>query len=392
MTSIIANARLLEAAPGEGPSDILVEDGIVARVTSARGAGASGADRVFDAEGTFAAPGYIDIHTHGGAGSDIMDARAESIEAIARFHLSRGTTSFLATTLTAPLPSIAKAIDALRDFIRSPPSGCAAVLGVHIEGPFLSTANAGAQDKVWLRSPDAEASDFVLANADMIRRVTLAPELEGSLAFIGRLRAAGIGVSAGHDAAVDDEIFAAIEAGLGAVTHIYCCSSGISRRAGPRKHLGLTEIGMADDRLVVEVIADRRAVPDLLFDLIWKAKGRDRICLVSDSVRVAGMPDGEYRLGDSETGVLIEKRGDEASVPALGVYAGSVTTLAQSVRNLVAHNSLPLADAVHMATAVPARLLGLRDRGRLAPGALADINLLDSAGNLLATFIQGERA
>jgi N-acetylglucosamine-6-phosphate deacetylase len=392
MTSTIANARLLDAVPSDGNVDILVENGRVERVAPAGGGRARGEPPVFDAEGAFAAPGYIDIHSHGGAGSDIMDATREAIATVARFHLSRGTTSFLATTLAAPLPSISRTFDALRDFMRSPQPGCAAVLGAHLEGPFLAPGNAGAQDRRWLRTPDAEAADFVLANADLIRRVTLAPELEGGLALIRRLRAAGIGVSAGHDAAIDDEILAAIEAGLDAVTHIYCCSSGISRRAGPRKHLGLTEMGMADDRLVAEVIADRRAVPDLLFDLIWKAKGRDRICLVSDSTRVAGMPDGEYRLGDAETGILIEKRGDEAYVPALGVYAGSVTDLAQSVRNLVAHNALSLADAVHMATAVPARLLGLPDRGRIAPGMIADLNLIDPAGRVLATFIRGERA
>ncbi len=391
MSLIIANARLLETIPGGGLVDLFIESGRITRITPAGSSGAAGATSRHDAAGAFVAPGYVDIHTHGGMGSDIMDATAEAVATVARFHASRGTTSFLATTLTAPLPAIGRAFDVVREFMRATPAGCAEILGVHLEGPFLSPPNAGAQDKSWLRKPDAAASDFVLANADVIRRVTLAPELEGAIALVKRLKEAGIGVSAGHDMAIDDEIHAAIEAGLDAVTHIYCCSSGISRRTGPRKHLGLTEMGMSDDRLAVEVIADRRAIPDRLFDLIWKAKGRDRICLVSDSVRVAGMPDGEYMLGDAGTGVLIEKLGDEVSVPSLGLYAGSVTSLDQSVRNLVAHNGVSLADAVSMASAVPAGLLGLRDRGRLAEGTVADINILDPAGGLLATFIRGER-
>ena len=373
------------------PVDINVAGGRIESVAPAgRGVGA---DRTFDADGAWVAPGYIDIHTHGGLGADAMDATPEALDEVARFHLAAGTTSFLATTLTAPLPDIARALDALRARAARPGGRPgASILGAHLEGPFLSPRNAGAQDRRFLRGLDEEATAFVLGNADIVRRVTLAPELEGAPAFVARLRSAGIGASAGHDAAVDDEILAAVEAGLDGVTHIFCCSSGISRRSGPRKHLGLTEIGLADDRLTVEVIADRRHTPDALFPLVWRAKGRDRICLVSDSIRVAGLPDGEYALGGAEGGATVLKRGDEASLPGLGLYAGSAISLGQAVRNLVAYAGLSLGDAVHMATAVPARLLGLADRGRVAPGMAADLNLLDPAGRVLATFIGGEPA
>ncbi len=149
---------------------------------------------------------------------------------------------------------------------------------------------------------------------------------------------------------------------------------------------------MSDPRLAVEVIADGRHVPDALFRLILKAKGRDAVCLVSDSIRVAGMPDGEYRLGDPGTEVRVRKDGDEASVPDLGVYAGSVMPLGTMVRRLVAGGAAALADAVYMASTVPARLAGLSDRGRVAEGLLADLNLLEEDGSILRTFLEGRSA
>lgn len=374
----ILNAAIIESGDSRQLFDIFMSEGRIASIVPAGTKKPEGITH--DAKGMWAAPGYIDIHTHGGMGADIMDASQASIARAAAFHLSHGTTSFLATTLTAPFPAIQAAINSVRSY----KSGNGArIAGIHLEGPFLSVANAGAQDKAALRNPDEAGLAFVLANADLVKRITVAPELSGMVDFIGRLRRAGIGISAGHDAAIDEEIEAAIGAGLSCVTHIYCCSSGISRREGPRKHLGLTEIGMADDRLCVEVIADRRHTPDPLFSLIWKAKGRERICLVSDSIRIAGMPDGDYGT--------VEKRGDEASIPSLGVYAGSVSPLAKMVTNIVEHNKITLKDAVYMATAVPARLAGLDDRGSLAEGRLADINILDSKGNVLATFLGGEK-
>ena len=342
---------------------------------------------IIDARGAWAAPGYVDIHTHGGAGSDVMDADPGGLERIARFHLSNGTTTFLATTLTAPLDRIQAALDVVRSYR----GGGARIAGVHLEGPFLSPANAGAQEKRHLRVPDDQARKFIAANADVLRRITIAPELPGALELIEECAARGIGVSAGHDASVDDELAAAIEKGLSCVTHIYCCSSTISRRTGPRKHLGLTEVGMSDPRLAVEVIADGRHIPDALFRLILKAKGRDAVCLVSDSIRVAGMPDGEYRLGDAGTEVRVRKEGDEASIPDLGVYAGSVMPLGTMIRRLVSGGAASLADAVYMASTVPARLAGLSDRGRIVEGARADINLLEEDGGIRRTFLGGQQ-
>jgi N-acetylglucosamine-6-phosphate deacetylase len=401
-----ASARQIAAAGGKAGRpplhDIFIEEGRITAITSAGNRKPAGV--VTDARGAWAAPGFIDIHTHGGLGADVMDRDPEALAKLARFQLSRGVTSFLATTLTAPLADIEAAICRARAFwgaqfsaeplaamVPCARTDCARLAGVHLEGPCLSAKNSGAQDAALLRVPDSDATAFVLDAADVVRRITIAPDLPGAIDFIRAAKSAGIGVSGGHDNAIDDEIYPAMEAGMDCVTHIYCCSSTISRRDGPRKHLGLTEIGMADNRLSVEAIADGLHVPDSLFSLILKAKGADKVCLVSDSLRVAGMPDGEYRLGDSEKGLVVEKRGGEVSVPGLGVYAGSSTDVGAMVVRVVANCEVPLRDAVLMATAVPARLAGLTDRGILAVGKLADINLLEDDGSVAATFLGGIR-
>ncbi|MCX7027482.1 MAG: amidohydrolase family protein [Spirochaetes bacterium] len=401
--SLIINARILEDEDLGALHDIFMSGGLIKSIRPAGSAPPRCEPRgeVTDAGGAWVAPGFVDIHTHGGMGADVMDEDADALGKIARFHLGQGTTTFLATTLTAPLAEIQGAIDRVRVYRDGTASGdgtradClprgSRIAGVHLEGPFLSPRNAGAQDLRCLRVPDGEGTDFILRNVDLVRRLTIAPDLPGAVECIAAAAAAGIGVAAGHDASIEEEIYAAIGAGLESVTHIYCCSSGISRREGPRKHLGLTEVGMADDRLTVEVIADGLHTPEALFSLIWKAKGPDRICLVSDSIRVAGMPDGEYRLGDAKNGQLVIKSGREVSIPGLGVYAGSATTIAEMVVRVVGRCGLPLGDVVHMATAVPARLARLYDRGSLAEGKLADINILKEDGSVRLTFLGGER-
>ena len=381
---LITNCRLYDAGATEPLRDVLIRDGEIVGIGSA-----GGAAEILDAGGRILAPGLIDVHIQGAGGADVLDATPEALQTISRTCARFGVTGFLATTVYKPGQEnrhLSVAAECIGQDL-----GGARLLGVHLEGPFLSTANAGAQERHYLRNPDAEGRAFVLANADVVRRITLAPELPGALELIEECTERGIRVSAGHDAAIDDEIAAAMARGLDCVTHIYCCSSSISRRVGPRKHLGLTEIGMADARLSVEVIADGRHIPDALFSLILRAKGRDSVCLVSDSIRVAGLPDGEYLLGDAETGTLVRKEGEEASVPALGVYAGSVMPLGAMVRRLVSGGVVALADAVHMATAVPARLSGLADRGRLEEGSLADINVLGEDGGIRLTLLGGER-
>jgi len=379
----IAGGRLIIGGAVAGPRDMIIDEGRIIDIKAA-GSLAPGGD-ILDAKGLFVAPGYIDVHFHGARGADVMDASSASLEEIALYQLEHGTTSYLATTMTAGLPEIQKAIDAVRNH-RGPG---ARLLGVHLEGPFFTAPNAGAQDRERLHAIDDEGLAFLAANKDVIRRVSFSPELERSADLVRLCLTGSISVSAGHDAAIDDEILPLVEAGLECVTHIYCCSSTVGRRKDSRKHLGLTELGLLDDRLFVEVIADRRHTPDLLFDLILKAKSHSRICLVSDSVKYAGLPDGMYPLRGEGEPIIVRKSGDEAVLFPHGPYAGSVTPLDRAVMNIVACNRVALAQAVYMATEVPARLLRLEDRGALRPGALADINILDRDGSIVYTILGG---
>jgi len=341
---------------------------------------------VLDGRGLYACAGFIDIHSHGGYGFDTMDGTAEALDKISEFHIDNGVTSFLATTLTASFSSIQKAID----IVRKHRTRHGRVIGVHLEGPFLSRQNRGAQPEEYLAVPDEESIQFIIKNSDVIKLITVSPDVKGIDRLIKECVKRGIIVSGGHDCAIETEIDEAINSGMTNVTHIYCCSSGISRRDTPQKHIGLTQIGLLDDRLWVEVIADGCHVPDRLFDFIYKCKGYKKICLVSDSLRAAGMPKGDYMLGGKDDGVEIEVAGNVALVKGSNRVAGSVTPVSKMVERLVARSAVPLEEAIYMVTQSPASSLGISDRGSIECGKLADINLVNSSGKVKATILDGK--
>lgn len=224
----------------------------------------------------------------------------------------------------------------------------------------------------------------------MVKRVTLAPNLDGAADFCRKATQKGIQVSLGHDDSIDDEIYACLDNGADSVTHMYNCTSRPSRRTTPKKHLGLTEVGLIDERVTAEVIADDRHVPNALFKMIYKLKGSDGICLVSDSLSVAGMPEGDYYLGSGESKQKIRIDDGVAILPDLNTYAGSITPVGKMAQNLFGCG-IPLGECIDMCTLVPARLLKLKDVGVLAVGKRADINVLDDGLNILDTYLGGVR-
>jgi len=387
----IINVRIINNACTSEESYIKIEDGIITEIGpmssfSKNSNNVPDSGDVLDGSGLYACAGYIDIHSHGGYGFDIMDGTAEALDKISEFHLDNGVTSFLATTLTASFSSIQKAIDNVRKH-----KTChGRVIGVHLEGPFLSRRNRGAQPEEYLAVPDEESIQFVIKNSDVIKLITVSPDVMGIDRLIKECVKRGIAVSGGHDCAIDTEIDDAINSGMTNVTHIYCCSSGISRRDTPQKHIGLTQIGLLDDRLWVEVIADGCHVPDRLFDFVYKCKGYKKICLVSDSLRAAGMPKGNYMLGSKEDGVEMEVAGDVALIKGSNRFAGSITPVSKMVERLVARGGVPLEEAVYMVTQAPASSLGISDRGSVECGKLADINLVDNAGKVKVTVLDGK--
>ena len=289
MKKTIVNVRPFSEGKIKSKCSIVVEDGRIVSV------GNMIMGDVIDGGGMIACAGYIDIHTHGGWGKDCMEPTYEAIDTVAKYHLSTGITSFCPTTMTADIADVEAALANMRSY----KTNGARLAGAHLEGPFLSSKAAGAHPLDKLLNPDKSNTAFITRNRDMVRRITVAPDLAGAPFVTALCSSLGIQVSIGHDGSIDDEIYACIEAGASSVTHMGNCTSHASRRyPSPKKHLGLFETALADDRLVCEVIADDRHVPDPLFKIFYRLKGKDGICFVSDSLSVAGMKDGDYFLGE----------------------------------------------------------------------------------------------
>ena len=359
-------------------ANVLIKGGVITSI------GDKLEGEVIDAQGRICASGYIDIHTHGGWGKDCMEASVEAIDAISRYHLYTGTTSFCPTTMTASPADIDKAVDNIRKYRRK----YSKILGVHLEGPYLAQKSAGAHPPQLLIPPSKDSS-FVWNNIDIVKRVTLAPNLDGAAELCREARAKGIQVSMGHDDSIDDEIYACVESGSNSVTHMYNCTSRPSRRVTPKKHLGLTEVGLSDERIVVEVIADDRHVPNALFKMIYKLKGAQGICLVSDSLSIAGMEEGkDYYLGSGASAQRIRIDDSVAILPELNTYAGSVTSVGKMVANLYGIG-IPLEDCIDMCTRTPAKLMGREDIGDIAVGKRGDINILNDDLSIHATLLDG---
>jgi N-acetylglucosamine-6-phosphate deacetylase len=312
------------------------------------------------------APGFIDLHVHGGGGADTMQGHG-AIDTIARTHARHGTTSLLATTMTAPRAEIEAALDALAFACRTRTPGAARVLGVHLEGPYISA------DK-----PPSAPEILALAARAPIRVVTLAPELPGALQAVAALVAAGLRVQIGHSAARYEDACAALAQGASSFTHLFNAMSPLHQRAPGVVGAALAHAAQAElipDLLHVHPGAIRaalRAIPGLY--------------CVTDSTAAAGMPDGEYALGRHR----VSKCAGAVRL-ADGTLAGSTLTMDQALRNLVFGIGLPLADAVARVSTLAARYLGLAHRGALVPGAFADLVCLDAQLQLEAVWTEGER-
>ncbi len=319
-------------------------------------------------------PGFIDVHVHGGGGRDTMEG-GDAIEAIARRHVRHGTTGLLATTMTAPIGDIETALRALGPVCRERGAQSARVLGVHLEGPYISPGRLGAQPAYAI---PATLDEVLRLNAlAPIKVLTIAPEMAGHLALIGPLRDAGIRVQIGHSNGSYDDGVAALRAGASGFTHLFNAMTGLHHR----------EPGMVGAALAHGEHAE------LIPDLLHVHPGAIRTALrciphlfcVTDSTAAAGMPDGEYRLGEHKVqkclgGVRL----------ADGTLAGSALTMDQALRNLVQQLGLPLPDAVRRVSTIAADYLGLWDRGRLAEGAWADVVVMDAGLALQRVFVEGE--
>ncbi len=362
---------------------IVARAGLIQGIVPGDAVDPSPGDVVVDARDHTVVPGYIDIHVHGGGGHDTMDATAEALDGLAAFHARHGTTALLPTTVAAPPEAIHRTLEAVAEAMARPPEG-ARVLGAHVEGPFLSPARRGAHVERYVRAPERAHDGWLTTHQAAIRRLTIAPELEGAIELIRELRAAGILVSLGHSAPGEEEVERAVMAGATHVTHLYNAMSSLEK-VGALRRAGLAELALVCDGLTVEVIADGYHLPVPLLQLVVRAKGVGGVALVTDAMRAAGLPDGRYLLGDM--GVTV--RGGMATTDEGGL-AGSVATMDVLVQNAVRKVGLPLAAAVEMATLTPARVLGIAGRqGEIAIGQTADLVVLDDDLAVVKTIVHG---
>jgi N-acetylglucosamine-6-phosphate deacetylase len=338
-----------------------------------------------DVGGRLITPGLIDIHTHGALGHTFNEPTVEAFEAITVENARQGVTSLLATLATAPLEDLVQCMEFAAGWMRAARAG-AQLLGIHLEGPYFSPAQKGAQDPRNLRTPDDGSADRLLDWHEFLRIVTFAPELPGALEFTQRVARLGLVPAAGHSAATDAEVRAAMERGLRHVVHLWSGQSSTIRR-GPWRVPGLLEASLVFEGLSAEIIADNRHLPPTLMRLAFKCLGPDRLCAVSDASSGAGFAEGaRYQMGRMEyevhdgVGMLLDR----------SAFAGSTTLLnrmAPVLRDVV---GMPLAEAVRMVTLTPARIIGADGRkGSIAPGKDADLAVFEDDFTAWRVMIDG---
>lgn len=351
-----------------------------------------GAGEIIDCGGRYLAPGFIDIHSHGGGGFDYMDGSAEDIVGAARAHLRHGTTSVLPTTMTSSDEDLFLTIDNFKE-AKKVRENMPDLLGLHLEGPYFDMVEKGAQPDQYIQNPGPEHYMKVMERADgCIKRWSLAPELPGALEMADRLLPMGVMLAAGHTAATYDQMKEAFDHGIRHLTHFYSGMSTIVRKGGFRV-LGVVESGYLIDGLTVELIADGMHLPPVLLRLILKCKNHDEICLCTDSMRGAGMPEGPSILGPRKGGQDVIIEGGIAKMPDRTCFAGSVATTDRLVRVMVYEAGLPIWEAVKMASLLPAKFIGEDGRkGSIEAGKDADLVLFDEDINVSAVYVGGVKA
>jgi N-acetylglucosamine-6-phosphate deacetylase len=373
---IFTNGRVILPDGVADGLEIVWHEGVIHEVRPANGDGV-------DLRGNYLAPGFVDVHVHGAVGRDAMDADAEAFRAICDYHASGGTTSLLLTTATAPLQEIIRALAAIRSAQGELPQ----LAGAHVEGPFISRERAGAQRPEFIADPSPEPVARLLEFADVIKRVTLAPELPGALAAIDAFTANDIEVSAGHSDAWDEDAEAAFTHGLRHTTHTFNCMSS-ARRRGTRRVAGLLEFALSEPGITCELIADGHHVSPTLMKMLYRAKGARGICLVTDATAGAGLPDGEsFTLA----GTACVARGGACYLADGSALAGSAARMIDLVRTMVNAVGVPLHEVVAMAATNPARAAGLHTNGRIAAGSAADFTVLSPDLEVLETWVAGQR-
>ncbi len=366
---------------------ILIEDGKIIEISDAYIDAPNALE--IDAGGKYVSPGFIDIHVHGGGGHDFMDNTVEAFLSIAQLHASHGTTTMLPTTLSCEKADLLETLR-IYDEVNQLNTFGARFIGIHIEGPYFSMNQRGAQDPRYIRDPDPNEYKEILKASKSVKRWSAAPELEGAIEFGRYMVSKGILPAIAHTDAVYEDVIEAFNNGYTLTTHFYSAMSGVTRRNAFR-YAGVIESAYLIDDMDVEIIADGVHLPAPLLKLIYKIKGSRHTALITDAMRAAGMPPGESILGSLKDGIKVIVEDNVAKMPDRSAFAGSVATFDRLVRNMVELAEVPLIEAVRMAAETPARIMGIdNQKGTLAVGKDADIIIFDEGINIGTTIVNGE--
>lgn len=341
-----------------------------------------------DARGNYLAPGFVDIHVHGGGGHDFMDNTVEAYIGAASTHARFGTTAMVPTTLTSGKEEL---IETLQIFekTRSLHYDGAKLLGMHIEGPYFAMNQRGAQDPRHIRDPDPQEYMAILNSSSAIVRWSVAPEREGALTFGNVLKQRGILPSVAHTDAIYEEVVRAFEEGYTLATHLYSAMSGVTRRNAYRFG-GVVEAAYLLDGMDVEIIADGKHLPPELLKLVVKIKGPEKTALITDAMRAAAMPEGNSILGSKHDGMEVLVEDGVAKLLDRSGFAASVATCDRLVRNMIHLADVPLTDAIRMMSLTPARIIGVDDKkGSIALGKDADLVVFDEDIRVKMTIVEG---
>ena len=384
MQTVVTAERLWDGTTLHHHPLVIIEDGKIDSITSRESAQLPAGARILDYPGAILGPSFFDVHFHGAAGHDVMEATPQALDTIGTFLASRGTSAYLATTVTAALDVTLRSLEGLANEIaKLPQPGRARPLGIHLEGPFLSHAKRGVQPAEHLLAPDIATFDRLIDAAHgHVRLMTLAPELPGAVELTAHATSRGVRVSLGHSNATAAETQAAISVGAISATHTFNAMRPLDHREP-----GILGTVLTNDNLYAELICDGIHTEPEIVRLWWRSKGPQRAILITDAMSAAGMPDGEYQLGGFNVHV------QDGRATARNVLAGSVLTLDRALFNFIRFTGASIEQALCLLSSNPAAMTGLAHRaGTLAPGKSANMTAIDSTGKLVASIIGGHPA
>ncbi len=384
MKTVITNGRVIRGGQIDENASLAYENGLLTDIP---------ADltecEIIDARGQYVSAGFVDLHTHGGGGHDFLDGTVDAFLGAAELHAKYGTTTLLPTATSGTYEETCAMFSVYEDACRRNICG-ADMPGIHLEGPYFSPSQAGAQDPRFLKTPKSEEYLPIMDAAQgKLLRWSAACEVDGAFTFAEECRKRGILTAIGHCDATYECVLEAMEHGFSHLTHLYSCMSTV-HRINAYRHAGVLESAYLCDGLTVEIIADGCHLPKSLLQMVYRFIGPDRTALVTDSMRGAGAPDGtESILGSLTNGQRVFIEDGVAKMPDRKAFAGSVATADRLLRTMVNIAEVPLCDAVKMLTETPANIQNLRDRGTLTVGKRADIVFFDDALHVTRTVVGG---